>query len=114
MVNDAGKNFSIQKESGYALALVEDFQLLDLEELKSVDALVIISHTVAMTSHVVRRIRTSREMVLYLLPIFIIGNAESLPVSIAQVIDGSVASSSELHRLTDEISRIKQNTQNLW
>lgn len=112
MVGDNAKNISFEEESGYVFAIIEDYLLLDLEELKNADGVLIISHTQAMTGHMVTRIRTSREMEVYLIPLFIVGNPDSLPIAISQVIDGSVTSTGELYRLTEEVKRIKQNMKN--
>ncbi len=112
MVSTNGNNISFEEQGGYVFALVDDYQLFNTDELKSVNAIVIVSYTKAMTSHLITRIRTSREMELYLLPIFIVGFSDNLPIAIRQVIDGSVASTSEMNRLTEEVKRIKQNMQN--
>lgn len=114
MVSANANNMSFEEQGGYRFALLEDYHLFDTEELKSADGVVIVSYTKAMTSHIVMRIRTSREMELYLLPVFIVGVPDKLPVAIRQVIDGAIASTSELNRLTEEVKRIKQNMQHFW
>lgn len=101
-------------EHGYAFGFVNDYQFLKLEELKAVDAVVVNSYTSAMTSHLIRRIRSSADTYIYLLPVFIWGDFEALPVAIKQVIDGTLSASHEVKQKTEMVSRIQQNMQNFW
>jgi hypothetical protein len=101
-------------EQGYVFGFVDDYQLLNLDAFQEVDAVVVKSHTPAMTSYLVKRIRTSTDTYTYLLPVFVWGDADSLPVAIKQVIDGTLPASGELKQYAEVVNRIKQNLQNFW
>lgn len=97
----------------YTLGFADDKDQIQLEEIKSLDAVILRKSEPVFTRYQIRAIRTSREENIYLVPLFILGSIEDLETNITQLVDSSLSSIDQLRHASEQVFYIKERLQNL-